>query len=182
MKLAIADPPYLGCADRWYGSGRANGGGRGRASNHPAAAEWDDPARHTQLVHDLDREYDGWAVAMNAHSLGIYAAAVDLSPASGYRIGAWVKPNRVPSGSRIAQSWEPVLFHVPRPRRAHGTGVAVDDSIRAAAPCTGFAGAKPAAWTRWVLDILGYQDGDEVADIFPGSGAVDAEVRQLVIV
>ena len=40
-------------------------------------------------------------------------------------------------------------------------------------PTSGFVGAKPDAWTRWVLDMLGYQPGDdEVDDLFPGSGAV----------
>jgi hypothetical protein len=37
----------------------------------------------------------------------------------------------------------------------------------------GFVGAKPPAWTRWVLDALGYDpERDEVVDLFNGSGAV----------
>jgi len=40
-------------------------------------------------------------------------------------------------------------------------------------------GAKPRAWTRWVLDMLGYDpDVDTVDDLFGGSGAVTAEINQ----
>jgi hypothetical protein len=46
----------------------------------------------------------------------------------------------------------------------------------------GFAGAKPRAWTRWVLDMLGYDpDEDTVDDLFHGSGAVAAEIAQGVL-
>ncbi len=40
MRLAIADPPYLGRANRWYGSGRGHAGGIGRAAAHEAASDW----------------------------------------------------------------------------------------------------------------------------------------------
>lgn len=35
----------------------------------------------------------------------------------------------------------------------------------------GVSGAKPDAFTHWVLDVLGVLPGDEVVDLFPGSGA-----------
>ena len=45
-----------------------------------------------------------------------------------------------------------------------------------------FVGAKPRPWTRWVLDMLGYdQDADSVDDLFPGSGSVAWEIAQAVI-
>ena len=34
----------------------------------------------------------------------------------------------------------------------------------------GLVGAKPEAFCRWVLDLLGYVEGDEVVDVFPGTG------------
>lgn len=44
-----------------------------------------------------------------------------------------------------------------------------------AVPHTHIRAGKPAAWTRWVLDALGYDPAvDEVHDLFPGSGAVTA--------
>lgn len=63
MRFAIADPPYLGRASRWYGDGRGHGGGRGRADFHPEANKWDDPAAHVRLIEDVNARFDGWAIA-----------------------------------------------------------------------------------------------------------------------
>ncbi|MDQ0647296.1 hypothetical protein QFZ53_001492 [Microbacterium natoriense] len=71
MRLAIADPPYLGRANRWYGSGRGHRGGVGRAAAHEAASEWDDPATHRALVERLEAAYDGWAIAAAADSVHV---------------------------------------------------------------------------------------------------------------
>lgn len=183
MKLAIADPPYLGRAHRYYGiGGYANGHGEGRADEHPAAAEWDNPERHTRLVRQLQQDYDAWAIAMTIHSIGVYAAAVNLDSRTGYRFGAWVKPRSNPSGSRIATSWEPVLFHIPQERRRYDSGSYVNDHLVTAAGGAAFMGAKPATWTRWVLDVLGYDpQTDTVDDLFPGSGSVSNEINQGVL-
>jgi hypothetical protein len=40
----------------------------------------------------------------------------------------------------------------------------------------GLTGAKPVAFNRWVLDLLGYVKGDEVVDLFPGTGGMGAVV------
>jgi hypothetical protein len=74
MRLAYADPPYLGCGRR-YGE-------------HPDAKRWDDPTAHAQLIRELDTGYDGWALSMSAASLPILAPSFP----AGTRIGAWVKP------------------------------------------------------------------------------------------
>jgi hypothetical protein len=52
----------------------------------------------------------------------------------------------------------------------------VKDVLTAAQPGSAqFAGAKPPAWTRWVLAAMGYDAADdEVTDLFHGSGAVAA--------
>lgn len=72
MLLAIADPPDLGRANRWYGSGHGHRGGTGRAAAHKAASEWDDPATHQELVTRPEAEYDGWAIAASASSVQVY--------------------------------------------------------------------------------------------------------------
>jgi hypothetical protein len=36
----------------------------------------------------------------------------------------------------------------------------------------GLTGAKPERFCRWVLDLLGYQPGDELEDLFPGTGVM----------
>jgi hypothetical protein len=42
-----------------------------------------------------------------------------------------------------------------------------------------FIGAKPAAWTRWVLDAMTYDpESDEVFDMFHGSGSVTDALSQ----
>lgn len=187
MKLAIADPPYLGRAHRNYGPGSeliAFGQGdktthskRPRqTTTHPDADVWDKPERHRALVEQLIRDYDGWAIAMNASSLRDYLRWVPDDT----RICSWHKPRSVPTGSRITPSWEPVLVFVPRARRARQTGHMVTDTHVAPDPHD-FVGAKPSSWTRWVLDVLGFLDGDEVTDLFGGSGAVTAEINQQVI-
>ncbi len=53
-----------------------------------------------------------------------------------------------------------------------GTGLVVPDVLTHSAPRQNFVGTKPPEWTRWVLDMLGYQVGDELVDLFPGSGSV----------
>jgi hypothetical protein len=176
MRIALADPPYLGRAARWYGlTGRGSGGGRHRPDGHPAAAEWDRPERHLELVAQLREEFDAWAVAACPASLPVY-----LSAAPRARVMIWRRRNAPPSGARVRSCWEPVILETPR--RAQGTGHSMDDVLDAAGPRIGFAGAKPAAWTRWVLDAIGYDAAtDEVTDLFAGSGRVAAELAQGVL-
>lgn len=178
-RLAIADPPYLGRAHRWYGvGGRGSGAGRGRADEHPDARVWDDPQSHRALIDRLCAEYDGWAVAAAATSLAVYLAA---APAD-VRVMIWHRRNAAPSGSRIQESWEPVIVRVPKLRTARGTGPAMRDVLDAGSPRIGFTGAKPESWTRWVLDALGYDpELDTIDDLFSGSGAVARAVRVQVL-
>lgn len=143
---------------------------------HASAAEWDDPERHRRMVEHL-AVYDGWAIALNPENLHDYLRWVPRD----IRICAWHKPNPFPAG-RIVKSWEPVLVRVPLQRRTRGN-VQIRDSITAAPPggAGSLIGAKPRQWTRWVLDMLGYDpDVDTVDDLFHGSGAVAAEIAQTV--
>lgn len=178
MRLAIADPPYLGKGRRWYGDGCGIGGGRGRADFHPEASRWDRPEAHLELVAHLVEEFDGWAIALDVRSLGLYLSAVPV----GTRVLSWHRRNAPPSGSRIRSSWEPVLAYIPPARRGWNGGHRLNDVLDAPAPRLGFVGAKPEVWTRWVLDVLGYNpEADELVDIFPGSGAVTRAASQGVL-
>lgn len=174
MKLCIADPPYLGRAVRWYGEGGCgNGHGQGQADNHKDAALWDDPKTHKQLVHNLNQNYDGWAIAMSVHSLSTYLEVVETDSRNGIRVCVWHKPTAVTSGSRITNVWEPVLIKVPDSRRGWLSGCPRTTDVLQAMPLrSNFVGAKPKEWTQWVLDLLGYQENDIVDDLFKGSGAV----------
>jgi len=182
MKLCIADPPYLGRAVRWYGAGGCgNGYGGGQADNHPDAHLWDMPETHINLVKELQDNYDGWAIAMTVHSLSTYMQAVETNSRNGIRVMSWVKPSAVPSGNRIQNIWEPLLVQVPASRKNYKSGKSMQDVLKAGPLRRNFVGAKPEAWTHWVLDAMGYQDGDEVTDMFGGSGAVNHAIKSYVI-
>jgi hypothetical protein len=43
----------------------------------------------------------------------------------------------------------------------------------------GMPGAKPDAFNRWVLAMLSYQPGDELIDLFPGSGGMQLTLTAL---
>jgi len=187
MRLCIADPPYLGRAEIFYGARsvdnmNANATARinpmRKADVHPDAHLWDDPEMHRALVARLCADYDGWAIAMVPDSLRHYLA---WAPADCI-IAVWHDPQAMPTGRHPRRRWEPVLV-----RRADGrkrvadVPHAVGDVLTCNHGASSFAGAKPSAWTRWVLDMLGYREGDTVDDLFHGSGAVAAEIAQTVL-
>lgn len=116
MRLAIADPPYppmIGSggrknrASRWYGD-KQRGMKDRPADYHADASEWDDPARHRQLLCMLMDNYDGWAISTAPDGIAAYG---DLPV--GVRIMAWVKPNAQPGAHRLRSTWEPVLLFPP---------------------------------------------------------------------
>lgn len=177
MKLAIADPPYppfVGSggrknrASRWYGTGQRSLADR-PADFHPEASDWDDPARHRALLCELIDGYDGWAIATSPDGIAAYG---ELPVA--VRIMAWVKPNAAPGSHRLRSNWEAVLLLPPIGRRSNRGGVgAMSDVLFAPVPRLGFRGAKPQAWTEWVLQAMSYDPAlDTVDDLFVGSGAV----------
>jgi hypothetical protein len=50
-----------------------------------------------------------------------------------------------------------------------------------AAPITmrrGLTGAKPPQFCRWVLDLLGYEEGDMLDDLFPGTAVMASVLAQ----
>lgn len=163
MRFAYADPPYLGQ-------------GRHYRQHHPEADVWNDPRTHADLIDRLNREYpDGWALSCSSPSLHVL---LPMCPPD-TRIGAWVKPFcAFKKGVRPAYAWEPVLFrggrnrnHPPPPKG--GKATTPKDFVSANITLKkGLTGAKPEEFCRWVLDILGYRDGDELDDLFPGTGAM----------
>jgi hypothetical protein len=155
VRFAYADPPYLGCA-KYY-------------PEHPEAKKWDDPLSHGMLMKDLDSEYDGWAFSLTSTSL---PALLPLAP-EGVRIAAWVKPFAAfKRNVRIAYTWEPVIFRPGRDSSKLGAPVGRDHLAESITLKKGLTGAKPERFCRWVLDLLGYVEGDEMVDLFPGTGVM----------
>lgn len=165
-RFAYADPPYLGCGRKLYGE------------HHAAAADWDDKATHLALIARMTADYpDGWALSCLARDL------VWVLPAcpDDVRIASWVKPfgSGYKPGQRIVWSWEPVVFRTVRTREP---GTRVRDTLTAnATQQRGLPGVKPRAFNRWVSDLLGYEAGDTLDDLFPGSGGMGHELAQMVL-
>jgi hypothetical protein len=165
-RVAYADPPYPGKARKHYGA-------------DPRCAEVD----HAALIAEL-LTYDGWALSTASTTL---RAVLVLCPA-GVRVGAWVKPFAAGKpGVVLNYAWEPVIFvPVRKPRDL------MVDWVRASAAIgshrqrqSSVKGMKPPVFCYWLFGALGLRPGDELVDLFPGSGAVtdawEEWSRQLVL-
>ena len=155
--FAYADPPYPGRSKRYYGRESTYGG----------------EVDHRALVASLtDRAYAGWALSTSADAL---REVLPLCPPEA-RVCAWTKPHGVPSKTRGPHNtWEPVIVVGGRKLRP-----GVPDHLRALPARLGgssLMGRKPLAFSVWLFALLGMRPGDELVDLFPGSGAVSAAWR-----
>ena len=150
MRVAYADPPYIGQAKRRY-------------SHDPRCAEVD----HAELVGQLN-EYDAWALSLSSTTLRI---VLPMCPGD-VRVMAWVKPFAVfRPNVNPAYAWEPVIVRGGRKRERY------EKTVRDWVSCNitlkrGLCGAKPEGFCFWLFDVLGMQPSDEFHDLFPGTGAV----------
>ena len=181
LRMAIADPPYLGTAKRFYSiDGESYEKGLEHKSNQDHLAHlWDDPEAHKELLESLQDNFDSFAIAMSVYSLPLYLKKIKSKSDTGFRVCSWIKTNSAPSGSRIRNGWEPVLVFNHVTRRSQQSAIRTRDYLIANAPRQGFIGQKPYEWTEWVIDLLGYKDNDTVADLFEGSGAVTSALIEL---
>ena len=148
MIFAYADPPYMGCANLYA-----------------ERTEVD----HVGLIQTLvDSFPDGWALSCSSPSLQFL---LPLCPPTA-RVGAWVKPFAVfKPNVGVAYAWEPVIFMGGR-RRTRGQATARDWVSASITLRRGMVGAKPDAFCYWLFQVLNMEPGDELHDLFPGSGAV----------
>lgn len=162
MRFAYADPPYVGQAKKLYGK-------------HPDyAGEVDQGALIRRLV---DEYPDGWALSLSASSL---PAILPLCPPD-VRVMAWLKSmvHMLP-GVRLQYGWEPVIMRGGR-QGPHTTG---DPMLKDYLVChpqehqyrtaeNGHViGRKPKAFCEWLFRCLGAEPGDELDDVFAGTGHV----------
>ena len=156
MRFAFADPPYLGCGALY-------------AATHPDWQEYDDPAAHARLIARLCSEYpDGWAMSLHTPSL---RTILPMCPED-CRVMAWVKPfASFKPNVGLAYAWEPVILRGGR-KRSRSDATTRDWLAASITLRKGLTGAKPAAFTHWLLDALHAQPGDQVDDLFPGTGGV----------
>lgn len=163
MKFAFADPPYLGCGSLYR-------------EHHPEAMSWDDQETHRALISRLTDEFpDGWAMCLSTPSL---RTLLPMCP-DDCRVAAWVKPFAAfKANVNPAYAWEPVIFRGGR--RGDRTRDTVRDWFSKEITLKrGLTGAKPEAFCRWVLNLLGYEIGDVVDDLFPGTGIMGRVVEGL---
>lgn len=157
MRFAYADPPYIGQAKRHYDCPEVD---------------------HAVLLATLELEFpDGWALSASSPSLRFILA---LAPPD-VRIAAWCKSFcAFKRGVRPAYAWEPVIYRGGRnPMNGHRAAVPEKNGKQLTpkdfhvAPITlkkGLVGAKPESVCRWILELLNFQSGDELVDMFPGTG------------
>lgn len=146
MRLAYADPPYPGKADRY-----------------PENEEVD----HVDLIAQLC-EYEGWALSTDERSLRY---VIGLCPPN-VRVLAWCRPNVAPFPPYPFPAWEPVLCIPARPRHDSVRSYAEITSVGGHMARENFRGQKPRGFCEWVLRCLGAAPGDTLADLFPGSGVM----------
>ncbi len=179
MRFAYADPPYLGCCklyDHYHGSLTPS---TGQGWCGFSGECWDDVDTHKQLIAVLVNDFpDGWALSASMPSL---KTLLPHCP-DDVRIAPWCKSFcAFKRGVRPCYAWEPVIYWRGRnpPRFPHkppekgGKQTTPKDFL--VAPITlkkGLTGAKPEVFCEWVLDLLNALPGDEVVDLFPGTGVM----------
>lgn len=157
-RIAYADPPYPG-----------------KAAYYRGHADYAGEVDHRELLARLEG-FDGWALSTSSEALpGLLAEAVARGLRD-VRVASWVRGARMQAAGAARsplRSWEPVLYRRARPRDASREPV-VDSLVYAAgARLTDpgrVIGAKPAAFVWWVFELVAALPGDELEDLFPGSG------------
>ena len=155
MRFAYADPPYFKQGKKDYGH------------LHPEAGVWDEKKAHFDLQQKLCDEFpDGWALSCNPRDLHWIVKYPEET-----RICAWVKTFAQIRATSVQYFWEPLLLFRGRYIKARKPMV-LDWMSCAANQKRGLKGSKPDKFNDWVLQLLGFQYGDELIDIFPGSNSM----------
>lgn len=160
MKFAYADPPYLGMGKKMYGK------------LHSEAAVWDKVENQQNLVRNLIIDYpDGWAMSCNPKDLQFLLIDPNI------RVCAWTKTFHQIRKTTVQYAWEAVLLYGGRVDGARKPMVR-DWISGVIAMRKGLQGAKPDYFNDWILQLLNYQLGDELVDLFPGTnGMAEAITR-----
>ncbi|KRW97453.1 hypothetical protein [Paracoccus sp. MKU1] len=157
MKIAYADPRYIGCAHLY----------RDRPDY---AGEVD----HAALIDRLERDYDG-SILHAAATPRSFALLAPLVKPTGARWMAWVKGSAAfKRNVPVAYAWEPVIV---KPARKHAVSkrlVLRDWVQESIALRRGLTGAKPEAVCHWAFEMAAARPEDRLDDLFPGTGAVTA--------
>jgi hypothetical protein len=166
MRFAYADPPYFGMGKKMY------------AKHHDEAIIWDDRMTHIDLIAQMDKDYDGWALSCNPRDVGwLLPECPDKT-----RMAVWVKPYAQLRPCMTQYMYEVVLFKTNKKLGSRKPFVK-DWLMSPPTRKTGLQGAKPDEFNKWVLDLVGYEIGDELVDIFTGTNSmqrtIDAHIHMV---
>ena len=155
MKIAYADPPYMGCS-----------------GYYPEHEEVD----HKKLLEDLSWNYEGWALSCRSGSLAFllnHYLVKDRVENGVVRVAAWVKPfASFKPNVNPAYAWEPVIFKPAREKRDRAERTVRDWVSANITIKKGLVGAKPTGFCYWLFELLGATPDDEFYDLYPGTGIV----------
>lgn len=161
MRFAYADPPYFKQGQKDYGH------------LHPEAGVWDQRQAHLDLQDRLVADFpDGWVMSCNPRDLHWIIKYPEET-----RVCAWVKTFAQIRGTSVQYFWEPVLLFRGRYIKARKPMV-LDWMSCAANQKRGLKGSKPDKFNDWVLDLLAFEPGDELVDIFPGTNSMGEAVAK----
>jgi hypothetical protein len=159
MRIAYADPPYIGQAKKHY-------------SKEALHCE----VNHNLLLGYLCGEFDSWALSLSSPSLKEILSLPNCP--SDVRVGAWVKPfASFKPNVNPGYCWEPVLFWHPKKRDRYIPTVR-DFVSKNITLRKGLSGAKPKDFCVWIFDLLGVKKEDSFVDIFPGTGIVSECLKE----
>lgn len=156
-RFGYADPPYPEKAFYYV--------------DHP---DYGGEVDHEQLIAWMVDEFpDGWALSTSAEAL---PAVLSLCPTSEVRVAAWVTGERPGPSYGPLSAWEPVIVYRGRQYLSPVDERRIDALVHGVTARTTdpnwVIGAKPATFCRWMFDLLGALPGDDLVDLFPGSGGV----------
>lgn len=155
MRIAYADPPYIGCAHLY--------------KDH---ADYAGEVDHAELIDRLEADYDGWIL----HASATRASMANLAPivaVTDARWMAWVKGFAAfKRNVSVAYAWEPVIVKAARKPVVSQRLVNRDWINESITLRRGLTGAKPEKVCHWAFEMVGARPEDELIDLYPGTGAV----------
>lgn len=156
MKIAYADPPYIGCAHLYR-------------DQESYAGEAD----HAELIERLQSDYDGWVLHAAATPKSMAVLAPLVEKIEGARWMSWVKGFAAfKKNVSVAYAWEPVIVKAARKPVVSKRLVMRDWIQESITLRRGLTGAKPEAVCHWAFEMVGAHPDDELSDLYPGTGAV----------
>lgn len=156
LRIAYADPPYVGCAHLYR--------------DHPDYAGEVD---HAALIERLQSEFDGWVLHASATAQSIAVLAPLIECIEGARWMSWVKGFAAfKKNVSVAYAWEPVIVKAARKPVVSKRLVMRDWIQESITLKRGLTGAKPEAVCHWAFEMVGARPEDDLHDLFPGTGAV----------